>query len=72
MFSIGMAAMIIGVCKKTLRRWEKKDLLTPMRTPGHPPQDVKPAISTFFPLYRLNALSFFIKDLKHFPPVQLL
>ena len=34
MFSIGMAAMIIGVCKKTLRRWEKKDLITPMRTPG--------------------------------------
>ncbi len=29
-----MAAMIIGVCKKTLRRWEKKDLITPMRTPG--------------------------------------
>ncbi len=29
-----MAAMIIDVCKKTLRRWEKRDLITPMRTPG--------------------------------------
>ncbi|MBA7593031.1 hypothetical protein ES708_35241 [subsurface metagenome] len=34
MFSIGMAAMVIGVCKKTLRRWEKRNLITPMRTPG--------------------------------------
>ena len=34
MFSIGMAAMLIGVCKKTLRRWEKKALISPMRTPG--------------------------------------
>jgi len=34
MLSIGMAAMIIGVCKKTLRRWEKRNLITPMRTPG--------------------------------------
>ena len=34
MFSIGMASMILGVCKKTLRRWEKRELITPMRTPG--------------------------------------
>ncbi len=34
MFSIGIAAIIIGVCKKTLRRWEKRDLINPMRTPG--------------------------------------
>ena len=34
MFSIGMAAMIIGVYRKTLRRWEKKGLIIPMRTPG--------------------------------------
>jgi len=34
MFSIGMAALIIGVCKKTLRRWEKRDPITPKRTPG--------------------------------------
>ena len=34
MFSIGMAAMIIGVCTKTLRRWEKKCLITPKRTRG--------------------------------------
>ncbi len=29
-----MASMILGVCKKTLRRWEKRKLITPMRTPG--------------------------------------
>ncbi|MHA1611808.1 MAG: IS607 family transposase [Promethearchaeota archaeon] len=34
MFSIGMAAMIIGVCTKTLRRWEKRGLITPKRTLG--------------------------------------
>ena len=27
MFSIGMATMIIGVCTKTLRRWEKRNQL---------------------------------------------
>ncbi len=26
-----MAAMIIGVCKKTLRRWEKKDRIASLR-----------------------------------------
>ncbi|MHA1475745.1 MAG: MerR family transcriptional regulator [Promethearchaeota archaeon] len=26
--------MILGVYKKTLRRLEKRDLITPMRTPG--------------------------------------
>ncbi|MHA1746260.1 MAG: MerR family transcriptional regulator [Promethearchaeota archaeon] len=36
MFSIGMAAMIVGVCTKTLRRWEKRALITPKRTlEGH-------------------------------------
>jgi len=29
-----MAAMIIGVCTKTLRRWEKRGLITPKRTRG--------------------------------------
>ena len=34
MFSIGMAAMILGVCRKTLRRWEKRNLIAPIRTLG--------------------------------------
>ena len=34
MFSIGTAAMIIGVFTKTLRRWEKRALITPKRTLG--------------------------------------
>ncbi|MHA1746528.1 MAG: IS607 family transposase [Promethearchaeota archaeon] len=34
MFFIGMAAMLIGVCNKTLRIWEKRALISPMRTPG--------------------------------------
>ncbi|MHA1746909.1 MAG: IS607 family transposase [Promethearchaeota archaeon] len=29
-----MAAMIIGVCPKTLRRWEKRNIITPMRALG--------------------------------------
>ncbi|MHA1745090.1 MAG: IS607 family transposase [Promethearchaeota archaeon] len=34
MSSIGMAAMIIGVGTKTLRRWEKRELITLKRTLG--------------------------------------
>ncbi|MHA1620180.1 MAG: MerR family DNA-binding transcriptional regulator [Promethearchaeota archaeon] len=29
-----MATMIINVCTKTLRRWEKRGLITPKRTLG--------------------------------------
>ena len=29
-----MAAMILGVCRKTLRRWENRDIITPIRTIG--------------------------------------
>ena len=34
MFSTGLAAMIIGVCPKTLQRWEKRGMITPKRTLG--------------------------------------
>ncbi|MHA1821510.1 MAG: MerR family DNA-binding transcriptional regulator [Promethearchaeota archaeon] len=33
MLSIGKAAATIGVATVTLRRWEKKGLITPLRTP---------------------------------------
>ena len=35
MLSSGKAASTIGVAAVTLRRWEKKGLITPLRTPGN-------------------------------------
>lgn len=34
MYSIGIAAQILGVCIKTVRRWEKKKQITCFRTKG--------------------------------------
>jgi putative resolvase len=34
MYSIGMAATLLGVCAKTLRRWNAKGLITCYRTLG--------------------------------------
>ncbi|GAI22245.1 unnamed protein product, partial [marine sediment metagenome] len=34
MYSIGIAAQILGVCLKTLRRWEKKKQIKCFRTKG--------------------------------------
>jgi excisionase family DNA binding protein len=34
MYSIGMASELIGVCIKTLRRWDKKKQIRCVRTPG--------------------------------------
>ncbi|MHA1647052.1 MAG: IS607 family transposase, partial [Promethearchaeota archaeon] len=33
--SIGTAARLLGVCRKTLRRWEEKGRLFPKRTVGN-------------------------------------
>ena len=45
MYSIGMAAMLLGVCIKTLRRWDKKNQIQCVRTPGghrrFPVQEIK-------------------------------
>jgi predicted site-specific integrase-resolvase len=35
MFTISQAANIIGVCEKSLRRWENQGIITPNRTPGN-------------------------------------
>lgn len=34
MYSIGMAAELLGVCIKTLRRWDKNDQIRCVKTPG--------------------------------------
>ena len=34
MYAIGTAASILGVCSKTLRRWEQKNKIKCVRTPG--------------------------------------
>ncbi|MBY9007185.1 MAG: helix-turn-helix domain-containing protein, partial [Candidatus Lokiarchaeota archaeon] len=34
MYSIGNAALILGVCIKTLRRWHKVNKIYCIRTPG--------------------------------------
>ncbi|MBY9008204.1 MAG: recombinase family protein [Candidatus Lokiarchaeota archaeon] len=34
MYSIGITATLLGVCIKTLRRWDKKNLITCFRTLG--------------------------------------
>ncbi|MBN1803223.1 MAG: helix-turn-helix domain-containing protein [Candidatus Lokiarchaeota archaeon] len=34
MYSIGMAAILLGICVKTLRRWNDKGLITCYRTLG--------------------------------------
>ncbi|MBD3352200.1 MAG: IS607 family transposase [Candidatus Lokiarchaeota archaeon] len=47
MVSIGMAAHILGVCRKTLRRWEKNGVITPVRTPGNHRRYDKNALITF-------------------------
>lgn len=35
MLSIGDAATMLGVCKKTVRRWENRNIITSIRTPGN-------------------------------------
>ncbi|MBY9005303.1 MAG: MerR family DNA-binding transcriptional regulator [Candidatus Lokiarchaeota archaeon] len=34
MYSIGITTTLLGVCIKTLRRWDKKNLITYFRTLG--------------------------------------
>jgi len=35
LFPISKACDVLGVCARTLRRWEHRGILTPYRTPGN-------------------------------------
>ena len=45
--SIGQAAQILGVCEKTLRRWDAAGILIPSRTPGNHRRYDLTALQTF-------------------------
>lgn len=49
MYTISQAAMLLGVCPTTIRRWDKSDDIKFYRTPGRHRRIAKDAIDMIVP-----------------------